>query len=133
MNAEKLRNAGFDTIMLGVDIVFDPETGEAKSLGDEAFIFYLQALKRAGFRVIIMPNPMHPNLDMGKGYEWDEPDPAAGYHRSYELIRKLDSVVIKWAKIAEEYKADGFAPLNEPYKLVRDYNDASKWLQHDCR
>ena len=129
VNAEKLRNAGFDTVMLGVDIVFDPETGEAKSLGDEAFIFYLQALKRAGFRVILMPNPMHPNLDMGKGYEWDEPDPAAGYHRSYELIRKLDSVVIKWARIAEEYKADGFAPLNEPYKLVRDYNDAGKWLQ----
>ena len=129
INAATLRNAGFDTVMLGVDIVFDPETGEAKSLGDDAFIFYLQALKKAGFRVILIPNPMHPNLDMGKGYEWDEPDPDAGYHRSYELIKKLDAVVVKWAKIAEEYQVEGFAPLNEPYKLVRDYNDASKWLQ----
>lgn len=129
INADKLRNAGFDTVMLGVDIVFDPETGEAKSLGDDAFVFYLQALRGAGFRVILIPNPMHPNLDMGKGYEWEDPDPNATYHRSYELIKKLDSVVIKWAKIAEEYQADGFVPVNEPYKLVRDYHDAAKWLQ----
>jgi hypothetical protein len=128
VNAEKLREAGFDTIMLGVDIIFDPETGEPRSLGDDVIIFYLQALKQAGFRVFLIPNPMHPNLDMGKGYEWDEPDPEASYHRSYELIKQFDPVVIKWAGIAQEYQVDGFAPLNEPYKLVWDYTDASKWL-----
>lgn len=129
LNAGKLREAGFDTILLGVDIVFDPETGDARSIGDNIFIFYLQALKRAGFRVILIPNPMHPNLDMGKGYEWEVPDPDAHYHRGYELIKKLDPVVIKWAEIAEEYHVYGFSPLNEPYKLVRDYKDASRWLQ----
>lgn len=129
INAEKLRNIGVDTMILGVDIVFDPGSGEAKSLGDDVFIFYLQALKKAGFRIILMPNPMHPNLDMGKGYEWEEPDPDVGYHRSYELIKKMGSVVLKWAKFAEEYGVDGFSPLNEPYKLVRDYGDASRWLQ----
>ena len=129
INGAKLRNAGCDSVLLGVDIVFDPETGEAKSLGDDVFIFYLQAFKKAGFRVILIPNPMHPNLDMGKGYEWERPDPDAGYHRGCELIEKLDSVVVKWAKIAEEYKVDGFAPANEPFKLVWDYNDASQWLQ----
>ncbi len=129
MNAAKLRGAGFDTVMLGVDIVFDPETGEPKSLGDDVFIFYLQALKKAGFRVVLVPNPMHPNLDMGKGYEWDEPDKNAGYNRSYELLKRCSPVVIKWAKIAQEYQVDSFAPLNEPYKLVWDYNDASRWLQ----
>ncbi len=129
INADSLRNAGFDSIMLGVDIVFDPDTGEAKSLGDDVFIFYIQALKKAGFRIVLIPNPMHPNLDMGKGYEWEEYDPEAAYHRSYELIKKLDSVVLKWAKIAEEYRVEGFVPSNEPYKLVRDYNDASRWLQ----
>ncbi len=129
VNAEKLMQAGVDTIMLGIDIVFDPDTGEPRSLGDDAFIFYLQALKKAGFRVVLVPNPMHPNLDMGKGYEWDEPDPTATYHRSADLIRKFDSVIIKWAKIAEKYQADGFAPVNEPYKLVWQYEDAGKWLQ----
>ena len=129
LNAGKLREAGFDTVMLGVDIVFDPETGEAKSLGDKVFIFYLQALKKAGFRIILIPNPMHPNLDLGQGYEWEIPDPNARYHRSYRLIKKLAPVVIKWAKIAEEYHVDGFSPVNEPYKLVRDYRDASRWLQ----
>jgi hypothetical protein len=129
VNATKLRESGVDTIMLGVDIVFSPETGEPVSLGDDAFIFYLQALKKAGFRVVIVPNPMHPNLDMGKGYEWDNPDDAAAYHRGYELLRKFEPVILKWAKIAREYQADGFAPLIEPSKLVWDYNDASRWLQ----
>ena len=129
LNIESLRNGGFDTIMLGIDIVFDPETGDAKSLGDDLFIFYLQAFKKAGFRVIVIPNPMHPNLDMGKGYDWEGTDPSAGYQRSYELLEKLDTVVIKWARIAQQYHADGFVPLNEPFKLVLDYRDVSKWLQ----
>jgi hypothetical protein len=129
INAETLRRNGFDTIMLGIDIVFDPVTGEPESLGDNAFIFYLQALKKAGFRIILIPNPMHANLDMGKGYAWDESDNNIAYLRNYELIKKFDPVVIKWAKIAQEYRVDGFAPLNEPYNLIRDYRDASKWLQ----
>jgi hypothetical protein len=129
LNAEKLRGAGVDSVMLGVDIVFDPDTGAAKSLGDDVFLFYLQALRKEGFRVIIMPNPMHPNLDMGLGYEWEGHDPGAGYHRSYELIHRLDDVVLKWVALAEEYGAEGFAPCNEPYKLVREYEDASRWLQ----
>ncbi len=129
LNADKLREAGFDSVMLGVDVVFDPVTGEAKSLSDDLFIFYLQALKKEGFRIIIIPNPMHPNLDMGLGYEWEDPDPNAGYHRSYELIHKIDPIVLKWAKVAAEYGADVFAPSNEPYKLVRDYQDAGRWLQ----
>jgi len=129
LSAAKLREAGLDTVLLGVDIVLDPATADAKSLGDDVFIFYLQALKKAGFRVILIPNPMHPNLDMGEGYEWECPDPNARYHRSYELIKKLEPVVIKWAGIAKEYYVDGFAPVNEPYKMVRDYKDASRWLQ----
>ncbi len=129
LGAAGLRQAGFDSVMLGVDVVFDPATGEAKSLGDDVFLFYLQALKREGFRIILIPNPMHPNLDMGLGYEWEDYDPAAGYHRSYELIHRLDDAVVKWAALAEEYGVEGFAPCNEPYKLVRDYTDASRWLQ----
>ncbi len=129
LNSKELREAGFDSIMLGVDIVFDPATGEARSLGDDVFLFYLQALKREGFRIILILNPMHPNLDMGLGYEWEEYDPDAGYHRSYELINRLNEEVIRWAETAEEYKLDGFSPTNEPYKLVRDYQDASRWLQ----
>lgn len=118
LNTERLRETGSDTVLLGVDVIFDPETGDARSLGDNVFIFYFQALKRAGFRVLLILNPMHPNLDMGEGYEWEGPDPNARYHRSYELIKKLDPVVVKWAEIAQEYHADGFAPVNEPYKLV---------------
>jgi len=129
LNAERLKSGGFDSILLGIDVVFDPETGAARSLGDDLFIFYLQAFKKAGFRVILVPNPMHPNLDMGKGYEWEGPDSSAGYHRGYELLNKMNPVVVGWAGIAEQYHADGFVPINEPYKLVRDCNDASRWLQ----
>jgi len=130
LNAETLRSAGVDTVMLGIDVVFDPETGEPRSLGDDAFIFYLQALKKAGFRVVLIPNPMHPNLDMGLGFEWNQDEPDGAYYRpSAELLSKFSPVVMKWAEIAETYDVYGFAPLNEPSTLVRDYQDASRWLQ----
>jgi hypothetical protein len=37
--------------------------------------------------------------------------------------------MIKWAQIAEEYQAEGFAPMNEPCKLVWEHEDAGEWLQ----
>jgi hypothetical protein len=129
LNAMKLRDVGVDSITIEAEIVLDRETGEPKSLGEDVFIFYLQALKREGFRIILIPNPMHPNLDMGLGYAWVEPDPNAYYHPSYELIKKFDGIVVKWARIAEEYGADAFLPVLEPYKLAGDYEVASRWLQ----
>lgn len=129
LEAAALRAAGFDTIMVEAEIVLDRETGQPVSLGEDVFIFYLQALKREGFRVILIPNPMHPNLDMGLGYAWEEPDPDAYYHPSDALIKQFDSVVVHWAGIAQEYGADAFLPVLEPYKLAGDYAVASQWLQ----
>jgi hypothetical protein len=129
LNAAKLREAGVDSIAVEAEIVLDPATGEPKSLGEDVFIFYLQALKREGFRIVLIPNPMHPNLDMGLGYAWEEPDPEAYYHPGYELIKRFDDVAIKWARIAEAYGAAAFLPVLEPYKLAGDYEVASRWLQ----
>lgn len=129
LNAEKLREAGVDTIMVEAEIVLDRETHEPKSIGDDVFIFYMQALKNAGFRIVLIPNPMHPNLDMGLGYAWGEGDTDAFYQPSYDLIKKFDGVVVHWAQIAEEYGADAFLPILEPYKLAGGYDTASRWLQ----
>ena len=129
LNATKLREAGVDSIMVEAEIVLDRETHEPKSIGEDVFIFYLQALKREGFRIILIPNPMHPNLDMGLGYAWEEPDLNAYYHPSYELIKKFGGEVVKWARIAEEYGIEAFLPILEPYKLAGDYEVASRWLQ----
>ncbi|MDD5338761.1 MAG: hypothetical protein PHG35_05045, partial [Dehalococcoidales bacterium] len=129
LNAEKLREAGVDTIMVEAEIVLDRETHEPKSIGDDVFIFYIQALKNAGFRIVLIPNPMHPNLDQGLGYDWENNDANAFYHPGFELIKKFDEVVVQWAQIAEEYSADAFLPILEPYKLAGDYNTASRWLQ----
>jgi len=129
LHAAELRQAGFDTIMVEAEIVLDRETGQPVSLGEDVFIFYLQALKREGFRIVLIPNPMHPNLDMGLGYAWEEPDPNAYYHPTYELIKRFDSVVTHWAGLAEAYGAEAFLPVLEPYKLAGDYAVASQWLQ----
>jgi hypothetical protein len=129
LHASQLREDGFDSIMVEVEIILDRETHLPKSLADDVFIFYLQALKREGFRIILIPNPMHPSLDQGLGYAWEEPDPSAYYHPSYELIKQFDDAIIKWAEIAEEYGADAFLPVLEPYKLAGDYEVASRWLQ----
>ncbi len=130
LNAAKLREGGVDTIMMEVEIVLDPETYEPKSIGDDVFIFYLQALKKEGFRIILIPNPMHPNLAQGLEYDWENNhDPGKDYYPSYELIKKFGGVVLKWAAIAEEYGVDAFLPILEPYKLAGDYQVASQWLQ----
>ena len=60
-----------DSIMMEVEIVLDRDTHEPKSIAEDVFIFYLQALKREGFRILLVPNPMHPNLDQGLGYDWE--------------------------------------------------------------
>jgi len=129
LRAGELRKAGFDTIALEVEIVLDPETEQPSSLSDDVWLFYLQAFKKAGFRVVLIPNPMHPNMDMCKGFDWDGNEENATYRRSYELLKRFDPVVLKWARIAEKYKADGFVPLNEPHILVADYTEAGRWLQ----
>jgi hypothetical protein len=129
LHASQMRDDGFDSIMIEVEIILDRDTHLPRSLADDVFIFYIQALKREGFRVILIPNPMHPNLDQGLGYAWVEPDPDAYYHPSYEMIKEFDDVIIKWAGIAEEYGADAFLPVLEPYKLAGDYEVASRWLQ----
>jgi hypothetical protein len=130
LNADKLREGGVDTIMMEAEIVLDPKTRKPKSIGENITIFYLQALKREGFRIILIPNPMHPNLDQGLGYDWENSgDPDAYYHPSYELIKEFDGEVIKWAAIAEEYGAEAFLPTLEPYKLAGHYEVTSQWLQ----
>ncbi len=130
LNAAKLRAGGVDTIVVEAEIVLDPETNQPMSPGEDIFIFYLQALKREGFRIILIPNPMHPNLDQGLGYDWENSgDPEAYYHPSYDLIKQFDGEVLKWAGIAEEYGVDAFLPTLEPYKLAGDYGLASQWLQ----
>jgi len=128
INAERLREAGFDTIMVETEVVFDPGTEKPRALAQDIFIFYMQALKRQGFRIILVPDAMHPNLDMGKGYQWEENDEDAYYQRSYELIKSFDDVVLALADIAEEYRAEGFVTGIEPHCLVTDFKDADRWL-----
>lgn len=130
LNAAKLREGGVDTIVMEAEIVLDRDTREPKSIGEDVFIFYLQALKREGFRIILVPNPMHPNLGQGLEYDWENSgDPDKDYYPSYELIKRFDGEVVKWAAIAEEYGVEAFMPTIEPYKLAGDYQVASRWLQ----
>ena len=128
-NVREIREAGVDTVMLGPDVVLDPDTEEPYTPGLDVFLFYLQAFKREGLRVILVPNPMHPNLCLGEGYAWEGDDPSARYRPSPEFVRKFSGIVLRWAGIAEEYGTYGFAPVNEPIKLARDVEAASAWLQ----
>ena len=128
VNAEVLRQSGFDTILMGADVVIDPETGTPYTPAIDVFAFYIQAFKRAGFRVILVPDPMHPNLDMGEGFAW-EPGMEGRYQPSPSLIARFDAAVVTLAQLAEEYGAYGFIPCIEPYKLSRDLNATSDWLQ----
>jgi len=128
--ASDLRQAGIDTIILGIDIVMDPETSEAKSLGDNTFKFYIQAFQKQGFRVFIVPDPAHPSFDLGKGFDWGEEDSDnSTYHAGKELLDKFTPVVLDWASTAEQMNVYGFLPLLEPHVFAGEIEVASNWLE----
>ena len=128
LKSDVLRNAGVDTIMMGPDVLFN-ESDVLVTAGDDVFVFYLQALRREGFRILLIPNPMHPNFDNGRGFEWSEPDPTLRYQRGKDLLDKFTHIVLNWAGIAENYNVEGFSTVNELNKLVWDEVNGSVWSQ----
>ena len=128
MNADLLRGAGIDSILLAVDLVLDPGTGMPYTPAEEVFTFYVQAFKRAGFRVLLVADPCHPNLDLGEGFAW-EPGMEGRYQPSPELLGRFDGAVVHIAEMAEEYGVYAFLPCIEPYKMSRDVGATSDWLQ----
>ena len=128
LKSDTLRNAGVDTVMMGPDVIIN-ENDEVETPCKDVFIFYLQALRREGFRILLIPNPMHPNFDDGRGFEWEEPNPDLRYQRGKELLDKFTPVVLDWANIANTYNAEGFSTVNELNKLVWDETNGSLWSQ----
>ena len=128
LKSDVLRNAGVDTIMIGPDVIFN-ESDAVVTAGDDVFVFYIQALRREGFRILLIPNPMHPNFDDGRGFEWSEPDPSLHFQRGKDLLDKFTPTVLKWAGVAEKYNVEGFSTVNELNKIVWDGNNASMWAQ----
>lgn len=123
LNADLLRRSGFDSLLLGADVVLDPETEEPYTPGQDVF-FYVQAFKRAGFRVLLVPDPMHPSLDMGEGFAWESGEEGK-YQPSPKLLRKFDGAVLHLAQMSEEYGVYGFLSCVEPFKLSRDIEATS--------
>ncbi|MCK4365037.1 MAG: hypothetical protein KAW45_03195 [Thermoplasmatales archaeon] len=128
LKSDVLRNAGVDTVMMGPDVIIN-DSDEVVTLCDDVFIFYLQALRREGFRILLIPNPMHPNFDDGRGFEWEEPDPDVRYQRGKDLLDMFTPVVSSWASIAEAYNVEAFSTVNELNKLVWDEVNGSVWSQ----
>lgn len=129
IHADELRAAGVDSIMMEVEAIFDQATGEVTSLTDDLFVFYIQTFKKQGFRVFIVLNPMHPNMALGQGFDWDGNDPSAKYRGSRETINMFTSSILKWAALSEMYGVEGFLPILEPHVLAGNVEVASIWLQ----
>ncbi len=130
VRAEDLRLAGFDSVMIEVEVLLDPQTGNPEVLAENLFIFYAQALKKEGFRVFIILNPAHPNFALDSCFNWNGEDNSSCENQpGRELLDKFTPLVNEWAETAGELDAYGFLPVLEPHTFGGDINTSSSWLQ----
>jgi len=66
-------------------------------------------------------NPAHPDFGI---------NPFSSEASGKPLLDKVTPLVLKWAKISEEYGVEMFSPLNEPQLLAyQNEKDVSNWAQ----
>jgi len=130
IRAEDLRMAGFDSVLIEIEVVLDSQTGDVEVLADDLFIFYIQALKKEGFKVFIILNPAHPNFAIDSCFNWDgEDDSSCENQPGRKLLDKFIPLINEWTGIAEELDVYGFLPLLEPHTFGGDIYTSSAWLQ----
>jgi len=130
INAEKLRQNGFDTIMLNAELVFWYEDSTPKLLCPDITEFYIQAFKKQGFRVMLIPNSMHPNENMCQGEgSWANETYFLGKKKGYTLLEEFNPMILELAEKAEYYDVYAYGLMNEPHNYVLNDTEYSQWMQ----
>jgi len=73
----------------------------------------IEEFHRNGIHTFLVLNPAHPD---------------SGIKKTRNFLPSLTPLVLKWARIAEDYGVWMFAPLNEPQLIAQD-RDVSEWAQ----
>jgi hypothetical protein len=109
-NIPTLKRIGVNTVSFGPDVEtrhFD----EPRTVGDEAFKFYVKLFEDSGFNVHLVPNSMH----------WGNNDVS---------LYDLDGIAVDWAEHAEALDVKFYALFNEVNGMNENVEETNAWLQH---
>jgi len=111
---EELRELGVNTV--SIDIEYELNKDGFYYLEDESdeitYISQLKKAKKAGFAVLVSPNFVG-----ASGHNYAEEGINIDLKKH---LKNSEEVALKWAKIAEEYQAEYFAPQNEFNGPIRE-------------
>ncbi len=102
---EELKELGVNTVSIVIEYNLNKDGSYFLEDGDEIYINHLKKAKKAGFAVLVSPNFVGAS---GHNYAEEGIDIDLTKH-----LQNSEEVALKWAKIAEEYQAEYFAPQNE--------------------
>lgn len=106
---EELKELGVNTVSIDVEYELNKDGSYYISIeedsNEELYISQLKKAKKAGFAVLVSPNFVG-----ASGHNYAEEGINIDLDRH---LKNSEEVALKWAKIAEEYQAEYFAPQNE--------------------
>lgn len=110
---EELRELGVNTVSIDVEYQLNKDGSYyLDEESDEIHIGLLKKAKKAGFAVLVSPNFVGVS-----GHKWADEGVNIDLKRH---LQNSEEVALKWAKIAEEYQAEYFAPQNEFNGPIRE-------------
>ena len=102
---EELKELGVNTVSIVLEYNLNKDGSYYLEDGEEIYIIQLRKAKQAGFVVLVSPNFVG-----AAGHNYAEEGINIDLKRH---LQNSEEVALKWAKIAEEYQAEYFAPQNE--------------------
>ena len=102
---EELKDLGVNTVSIVLEYDLNKDGSYYLEDGEEIYIIQLRKAKQAGFAVLVSPNFVG-----AAGHNYAEEGIDIDLERH---LKNSEEVALKWAKIAEEYQAEYFAPQNE--------------------
>ncbi len=102
---EELKELGVNTVSIVLEYNLNKDGSYYLEDSEEFYISQLKKAKKAGFAVLVSPNFVG-----ASGHNYAEEGINIDLDRH---LKNSEEVALKWAKIAEEYQAEYFAPQNE--------------------
>ncbi len=103
--AEELKELGVNTVFIVLEYNLNKDGSYYLEDSEEFYISQLKKAKKAGFAVLVSPNFVG-----AAGHNYAEEGINIDLNRH---LKNSEEVALKWAKIAEEYQVEYFAPQNE--------------------
>jgi hypothetical protein len=117
-DSDRLKGLGVNTVSISVDYELNKD-GSYFMRSERQIMLNLFRAKENNFAVLLTPNFIGPN-----GHNWKEEGVDITKERFLQIS---EEVMLKWAKIAEEYNVEFFGPQKEfNFILARNWDDSVK-------